>query len=467
MNLLAMMLIILTATATVPYPGSVHQTNAQLTIIPQPSPIPAMGHAGATYTDPIYGNTVVQCTDPSTDPTNLKHLSFEIGDNGAASDHVWNANHSMLRVMAADTGGSRVMFVDPISHICTLIPGTAVPGGSVWDTVDPDTDYSLSAVPNAAIKPLILSERHFSGMDAPITTTLFDFRNCPGLSALGPVSWHSQLSPVPGGLVTGFSDRGGQDTGEYVVIYYLATGQCEVWNTLTGTLSGPISGKVSSFNAFTLHDVSGYPGGLVQASVGNTCIKCPAPHGPWLWKSTTNTTRIISTPPVGGHNTIGYQTYLNLSSSPKIASRTFGNQATVKYITSNAGVAFPGPQETHMGWQNVDPKDSNPVVASQVSMKQPQPLQITSPLEDEIWGVVPATGEFIRFASCMTSGIANKFNFRSVNCIAGVSPDGAAIAFSSDWGGTLGNTDGKTQACTLGAPKPNECQSQVFLVFPK
>jgi len=447
------------------YSNSPHQTNAQLTVMPWPSPIPVMGKAGATYTPPAYGNTITQCTDPATDPTNAKHFSFEVGDNGAASDHTLNANHDKLRVIAADTGGTRVMFIDPISHTCTMIPGTAVPGGEVWDTVDPDTDYALSAIPNTVIKPLILSERRFDGLNPPITTVLYDFRTCPGLSALGPVTWHAQLSPVPGGLVTGFSDRGGQDTGEYVVIYYLGTGQCEVWNTLTGSLSGPISGKVSSFNAFTLHDVSGYPAGLVQASVGDTCTKCPAPHGPWLWKSSTNITRIISTPPVGGHNTIGYQTYLNLTSSPKIASRTFGNQTTVKYITSNAGVVFPGPQETHMGWQNVDPKDSVPVIASQVSMNQPQPLKIATPLQDEIWGVVP--GQFIRIAPCMTSGIPNKFNFRSVNCIATVSPDGAVIAFSSDWGGTLGNTDGKTATCTLGASKPNECQSQVFIVFPK
>lgn len=449
------------------YSGSLHQTNAELTTISIPNPVPSIGNlngAGFTYTSAIYGNTITRCTDVNTDPSNITYHSWEISDNGAGGDAVWNSNHTMLRGIEMTTGTTRIIGFDPIAQTCTIANlSSKTAAGAVWDTTDPDVDWTLTGT--------VIGKRVFDythPLNAPTLSTVYDFRSCPGLVTMGTVIWSAQLSMSNDGtLVTAFSDLGIQNTGEYVATYNINTGQCEVYNTLTNTLAGSVSGTSTTLYTFSIHDVEAYPGGLVTIGVGSTCNKCPSPHGPFLWRMGTLKVKLIQID-AGGHNSTGYNTYINIVNSPKFASRNFGSPGTVTYITSNAGVSFPNPQDTHLSWQNVDPKDSNPIFASQMSTKLPQPMQITSPLQAEIWAAVPATGEFIRFAQTMSSGIPNPFNnFRSEYAIALVSPDGACVAWSSDWEGTLGNADGMTSTCTLGADKPNACRSDIFVTCPK
>src|SRR5215471_13123145 len=67
------------------YPCSLHQTNAQLTVIPLPIPVPSIGGltgAGNYVVPQPYGTTVVRCTDVNTDLTNTRSHSYEVTDTG-------------------------------------------------------------------------------------------------------------------------------------------------------------------------------------------------------------------------------------------------------------------------------------------------------------------------------------------------------------------------------------------------
>ena len=133
-------------------------------------------------------------------------------------------------------------------------------------------------------------------------------------------------------------------------------------------------------------------------------------------------------------------------------------------ITSADGVDFPASVSTHLAWGNVDPADSYPFSATS-TMPLSEPFTIKAPLEQELWGADPATGTFLRLAPTMTSGHGNVFNFRTQYAIESMSPTGC-IAWSSDWMGTLGNTDGNTTSCKLGSNPPMACRSDVFVTCP-
>jgi hypothetical protein len=148
-----------------------------------------------------------------------------------------------------------------------------------------------------------------------------------------------------------------------------------------------------------------------------------------------------------------------------MAARGFADLNTIWYMSSNAGVKFPAPQDIHLEWQNGDPNDTYPLCMSQSSTGLPQPINIATPLEQEIYCVDPSNGTYIRLTPTFTSGIANADNFRTEYAILEGGKLGY-IAFSSDWEGTLGNFDGVTSSCTLGTTKPTECRSDVFIVIP-
>jgi hypothetical protein len=447
------------------YRGSLHQNNTQLTIIPVPNPVPSIGNligAGRTYTPPAYGNAIIRCTDVNTDPANTEYHSFEVSDSGAGSERMWNSNHTLLRMMEASTGTSRIVGFNQATGRCTTVnPYSSALAGAVFARHDPNVDYILSDT--------VVSKRTFDYTQpllAPVITEVFDFRTCPGLANLGTVIWNTQLgmSYDDDEVGAAFSDLGGQDTGEYAAVYWLSTGQCQVWNTLTGQSVNP-DGQVLAFFPFTIHDATLGPGGVFEVSPGTTCTGCSNTEGPFLLQAGGLTSTFIATS-FGGHNAIGYQKYVNIVNSPKMVWRDWNDVGNPVAISSVTNVKFPANSSTHVSWQNVDPADSYPIFAAEMTGKLPQPINITTPLENEIWAIMPATGEFIRVAPCMTSGIGNVFNFRTQYCITGVSPDGACIAFNSDWEGTLGNTDGVTSTCTLGS-KLDPCVSDVFIVCPK
>jgi hypothetical protein len=386
-----------------------------------------------------------------------------VTDNGSSNEQIWNANGTMLRIMDAGTGSSLIYGFNSATGQCTTAnQNSKAPAGAVWSPTNPNVDYTLNGT--------TVVRRTFDytqPLNAPTSVPVFDVHSCPGLSALKP-TWSAPLTLNEEGntFVTAFSDRGGQDTGEYIVGFQTSRG-CQVWNTLKGTVTADgfgQSGKISTFYPLTVHNVTEGPGGVAVVSQGFTCTGCPKQSGPFLWQAGTLTADLTQTA-VGGHETMGYSHYLNLVNSPAVDARIWDLPGKVTPITSADGVDFPASVSTHLAWGNVDPADSYPFSATS-TMPLSEPFTIKAPLEQELWGADPATGTFLRLAPTMSSGHGNVFNFRTQYAIESMSPTGC-IAWSSDWMGTLGNTDGNTASCKLGSNPPMACRSDVFVTCPR
>jgi hypothetical protein len=448
------------------YPCAMRQTNAQFTTIPLPS-VPFSGLIGANAVATIqpYNTTLLRCTDVNTEPLGSKH-SFEVTDSGGSSEIQWNVDQTLLRIVRMTTGSTGIIGFNKTSNECTTMNINSLGAeGAVWSTEDPAVDFIPSGV-------TAVNKRTFdpaNPLKAPAITKFFDFKSCPIWPTLN-ITWDSALTTVDDDLfMKAFSTTGGQDTGTWAVAYRVSTGACSILNTANGIvtasygMNGVLTGSVTTFFPFSIHNAIADPSGHLWLAVGSTCVGCPK-HGPFIWYPGSNRLDLI-TVSIGGHNSNGYDTWLNFVNSPAMASRKLENINTVTIINSPRGVKFPLPGETHMGWQNVNLTDTNPICMTEVSQNQPQPLVISSPLQQEVFCVDVTDGTYIRLAPTFTSGITSPYNFRTVNAISSNGKQGY-IAFSSDMMGQLGNMDGKTSTCKLGAAVPNSCRSDVFIVVP-
>lgn len=452
------------------YPCALHQTAAQLNVIPWPDPTPLAGLVGAGQCMPMagYNTTVCRCTDVNTDPTNTKMYSWEVTDTGGDNFQSANETETLIRPVAMATGSNRILNFNSATGACsTVMANSSAPAGGLWSPTLPNVDYYKQG-DTSVIERVI-------GPSGIITATLFDFARCPLLNTIGTITYTTQISSNDSNtffMALGVNGQG-QDKAQYIVGFRVDNRVCTLYNTLTGQvqMAGGIPnvqtvGTVTNFFPFTIHSADLAPGGQLIIGIGSTCTGCPTQHGPFIWYPATTHLDFI-TSLGGGHITEGNSTYINVTSAPKLASRLFTALNTVTHINT-ANFIYPQPQDIHMSWGNVDANDTNPICMSQMSINLPQPVVPKVPIQNEVFCVVPKDGSYIRLAPTYSSGIGmpGQTNFRTQYSILTNGKQGY-IFFSSDLGGRLGNTDGKTTSCILGAIKPNACRSDVFVVMPK
>jgi hypothetical protein len=134
--------------------------------------------------------------------------------------------------------------------------------------------------------------------------------------------------------------------------------------------------------------------------------------------------------------------------------RTFGAANLPSALTSVFPSGITIPFDQHQSWNNVDPADSVPFLASTWSSTSPFP----APWYNEIIGVAAdGSGKTWRFAHSFISARSQRFS--AFYAIGSVSQDGRFFAFSSDWMGKLGSESG-TSTCTVGV----DCRADVFVV---
>lgn len=459
--------LLIASLAAQQYPNAMRQTNAQLTVIPLPNPIPIFGGmtgAGTSQVMEPYGSTFIHCTDVNTDPSNTRYRSYEVTDSGGDNVYIWNADQTMLRVVRMGTGSTIVLAV--AGTRCVMIPNSVAPSGGQFSLNNPNWDYYQQGVTQ-------VYRRTFNGLNPPTSQLLFDFAKCPLLQGLGTISYTTQINTNDDNvffMALGVN-RQGQDTAQYVVGYRVDNGVCVLYDTLgaTVTMAGGIPNVISigkTSPSFTIHSAYLAPGGQMVIGAGSTCTGCPTNHGPFFWYPGTN--RVDSfTILSGGHSTSGNLHYLNITAAPKTAERLFTDLNTPTFVSSNQNVKFPIPQDIHMSWQNVDANDSYPLCMSQMSIKLPLPITITSPLQNEIFCIdFQNTNTWIRLGQTLSSGIPNSVpNFRTQFAIMGNGKKGI-IAWSTDLMGNLGRYDGQPGPCVLGNALPDGCRSDVFLLIP-
>ncbi len=157
----------------------------------------------------------------------------------------------------------------------------------------------------------------------------------------------------------------------------------------------------------------------------------------------------------GGHFTEGYDSWIN-------ASGQFGNYLTRLYSTPTTTTpvipTIPSGlvpvYDVHMGWNNVDPGDTNPFCGTSYTTTNPVP---NVAWYNEVMCTSPVSGTTWRFAHTFTSVRSHRFN--SAYAIGAISQDGRFFAWSSDWMGTLGSESGAS-TCTIGT----NCRGDVFVV---
>lgn len=445
------------------YPCSLHQTAAQLSVIPLPNPIPDMGNltgSGTCLTIPPYTGQVCRCTDVNTDPGNARTHSFTVTDTGGANVYQSNSDQTMWRIVASGTGSTLVVIFDKTTNKCsTALPNTSVPAGAQWSLNLPNVDYSQQGMTK-------IIKRTFNGIQPPSVQTLFDFANCSLMNGLGTVTYNTQINTNDDNIFTmAFGVNGqNQDKAQYVIAYRLDNGVCGLLNTITGQvqLAGGIPnlvsiGQVSTFYPFTVHSADMIPGG--QVAIGAVCDTCPK-HGPFIWYPATTKMDLITTL-TGGHSTSSVKSYVNITNAPRMAIRPYAN-LTHTSILNTATFNFPTPDAMHISWQNNNGDDTAPICASEMSWPTIPP-PITVPLQNEIFCVDPLYGTYIRLTKSFSSGASVDLRVQSAIFANGQL---GYIAFSSDWMGTLGNQDGVSSKCIIGAKPPNACRSDVFIKVP-
>jgi hypothetical protein len=450
------------------WPCALRQTNATLSVIPLPVNMPTFGGlvgANQTWTAPVYNTKIVRCTDSLTGSAGA-FKSWEVTGSGGAFENDWNSDQTMLHVIAMGSGHFYTLGFDAASMTCTPVnPFSAIGTGAVWSNINPKLDYVLVGT---KVYPRTYDAGNPITVPPTVGPVLFDFTTCPGLSALKP-KWSTTLQLTGDDTLfeAGFSDQGGQDTGDWVAMYQPASAGCQVWNTLTGQIVGQgfgMTGTASTFYPFTLHEVTMGQNGIIQAAIGNTCTGCPR-GGPFVFKAGTLTVNLLTTQ-FGGHSNMGWLTYCNPINQAAIVCRPWNNLANVTQITKNAGVKFPPTTQSHMSWTSyADVLDSFPMIMGSSTIGVPN-LTITSPLQQELWAA-RMDGTFSPIAPLLTSGIEmpGTLNFRTAFGIHTVGKKGY-IAWSSDVMGGLGNTDGVTPTCTLGTLAPTQCRSDILIAVP-
>jgi hypothetical protein len=449
------------------WPCAVRQTNAQLTVIPLPSPMPNFGNvigANTTWRDPVRGTLIVRCTDAGTGPGQLH--SWEVTGSGGAFENDWNSDQTLLHVIAMASGHFYTLAFNAAAMTCTPInPFSAIGTGTVWSNVNSRLDYVLVGT---KVYPRTYDQVNPVTVPPVIGAPLFDFASCPGLATLKP-RWNTTLQ-VTGDdslFAVGFSDQGLQDTGDWLAMYQPATNGCQVWNTLTGQITASgfgVTGQVSAFFPFTLHETAMGPNGIIEAAIGNTCTGCPK-GGPFIYKAGTLQAGLL-TSQFGGHNNMGWLNYCNIINQAAIVCRPWNNLTQITQVTRNTGVRFPPTTQSHMSWQGVvDVLDTYPMIMGSSTTGVPG-LVITSPLQQALW-LANMDGTFSLIAPLLTSGIEmpGQLNFRTAFGIHTVGKKGI-VAWSSDDMGGFGNADGVTPTCVLGTVGATQCASQILIAVP-
>jgi hypothetical protein len=433
-------------------------------IVPVPTP-PSVGNlsgANAMVTDPDFGNRIVRITDANTGAqAPFQNRTFSTASSGSADENLWNVDSTLLVVQ--DTGARAYPFsfnpstMQASRMYVSSFPdsnGFTISGGGSWSRVNPNILYVTT---DTTINKYDFSDRN----TAPTAQVVYDFtRSANCLPAGFSPTWKSRggVSADDSVMAVGYSNTGAQQTGVYAVAYKAGSG-CTVLNTSTGQVWGDwgARGTISRPDRWTIHNVKlSKDGNWLIIAVGD-CVSSSCSKGPFFWQ--IGTTNVISCGDGGlcsGHFTEGYSHWINNNNSPlsNQVKRTFADPGSAESITHVFPSDISGFFDQHQSWNNVDPGDSVPFLASTWI---PAGTRINTWYNEIIGVAADGSGTTWRFAHSFITG--GSHNFSTQYAIGSVSQDGKFFAFSSDWMGTLGSESG-SRTCTVGT----DCRGDVFVV---
>jgi hypothetical protein len=436
------------------------------TIVQAPAP-PNVGNLTGVNTivaDPDFGNRIVRVTDANENPlSSFQNRTFMTASSGSADENIWNLDSTLLIVQDTGAKGYPLIFNPSTMQASRMYVqkfpstnGLTLKGSGTWSRVNPNVLYTESG---ATIQKYDFTDRV---NNPPAAQLLYDFTSSPSCLPAGfAPTWQSRggVSADDTVFAMGYSNKGGQGTGIYAVVYKVGSG-CSILNTSTGQVSGDwgMKGTINRPERWTIHNTKISRDGNWLIIAKENCLIASCSKGPYFWQ--IGTTNVISCGDGGfgsGHWTEGYTHWVNNDGSP------IGNQVMRLFAVPSSSISITpylpssgmsGVLDQHLSWNNADPLDRVPFASTTWMPVSP----FTGPWYNEIIGVATdASGTIWRFAHNFIT--ARHQNFTVQYGIGSISQDGRFFAFSSDWMSTLGSESG-AKNCTTGI----DCRGDVFVV---
>jgi hypothetical protein len=418
--------------------------------------------ANTIVTDPDFGNRIVRITDANTNTNSVyRNRSYMTADSGSADENLWNLDSTLFIVQ--DTGNQGYPYAfDPTTMQAARMYVASFPStnglkleyGGVWSHVSTNVLYTHSGT---AISKYDFTDRN----NPPSSQTVYDFTSSPNCLPAGfSETWKTDGGASYDDTVfgMGYSNRGGQGTGVYVVAYKVGSG-CSILNTQTGQVGGDWGekGTINIPDRWLVHNVKISKDGNWLVIATNGCLLSSCLHGPYFWQ--IGTTTVYDCGQGGlcdGHWTEGYSHWVNNNDTPLTNQviRIFSEPSSATSLTHSFPRGITGNLDQHQSWNDVDPADSLPIASTTFSPTTPFP----APWYNEIIAVAAdGSGTTWRFSHSFITATSQWFSVKYA--IGSVSQDGKFFMFSSDWMGKLGSESG-TASCTIGT----NCRGDVFVV---
>src|SRR5580658_461279 len=501
-----------------------YNTPTNVSPIAYPTPIPcpsnsdpgcpsgALTGAGWTYVDSGFPNTtLLRATDSNTTgPSAATHRNWGMDCGGSAEVNLFSQQDDRI-AMCDDTGGNVFVFwlswpkVTELYGVCVLQGNpTFCANNFEFSHVTNDWGYSTSLnisgdvsifsydVSSTATYPSLINGKQSQVVDLATACSLPSLSGLPtaggGYAGDLTVSVDDQTFSVTASTATA------QDTATYFIVWNRTNG-CRVWNTNTGAVTGSwgTTGSVSNADRFLIHNSRIGPDGSWAKLASGSCTSgtCSTAAN-YLWNISTLTVNVMPETTGGGHTAIGYTNVVNNVYNDGYPPQGYFMRSMV---TPSSYDSLPASYPTQCSPADPPPCTGGPYMGFDQHVTWPQGLNTlpdNAPLFSTTYvtytggyGGLPDTnawdGELLAVSTDAPgtppdgtgNGVVYRLShlynsmqeppsteFPGTYAIGACSWDGGYCAWTTDWNGMFGNTDGTGTACTITA---GNCRIDVVL----
>jgi hypothetical protein len=414
---------------------------------PKP-PVPALGPAGYSFTDPTFGSRMLRVTDGNTRP-GLPNRSYRVSSNAHLA--TWNATSTGFYVISND--GTVIPYsFDAATMTARRIGATGSGDGGLtlafyvephFSMTNPNLIYGVSSRTN---NRTIMKYDFTTG----VYTTVLDLDSVVGGLANTYVGG-MMTAGSPENLMAFFGGQS-QDAHFYALFAPLGKpGAAKILNSVTSTINGRSTNVALNFHLHSASiDRSGryiflYPtGGDLGAPRDAAQV--------YLWDTQTDhITPLGVSARSGGHDAYGFGYSVNQDCCT--SSSWDGTQWQFRYLANPTGTndlisPVLTPREIyiddHTSWNNARPDAMVPVISSTFRYYGSNNTTPWRAWDDEIIAIDTTNGiggtvwRFAHHRSNTSSDNDPASLYFWYEPIASVSPDGRWVMFTSNWEKTLG-----------------------------
>jgi hypothetical protein len=414
--------------------------------------LPALGPAGAAFTDPVFKSAIRRVTDAMTRP-GYPNRSYRTPSS--PHQNAWSANATRFYVMGSGGAGPIPYTFDAASGTARRIAATAAgDGGMVLKFyIEPQFSYVDDAIVYGSYNGAGSTNRTIDQYDfnsGAYSTLLNLDLLAPALAGtyIGGVA--SSAGPVE--RIMAFFGGTSQDRHHYVVVFDRANPQNrQVVDTLASTINGRAAPVTLNFS---LHhaaiDRSGRYVMLYTSAADQAAPRSAAQE--YLWDLQTGAVTELGPAALPyGHDAFGYGVYVNkdcCTSTAWDAGQWQFRALSSPLQTRDLIRTVQRPQETylsdHTTWNNARPDRLVPVVSglyrfgANTAAWRAWDDEIVALQTDAAAGTEPTVWRFAHHRSDVSfDGDPTRVAFW-YQPHANVSPDGRWVLFTSNWEKTLG-----------------------------